>query len=304
MSVAALADDSDQARVAINANFTPASPPVDNIVQHPGYCEASGSGWGGFSSSGQAHARVNYGWAVLSGDSYGSLSSQAWGIFRDSVTFTAPGIATGTPGTVVFTVTVSGSVASGSGSSAASWHVAGDIGGGATDMSHSAMMYSPSLHNPQYVGDAFGTFTAVGSFQYGFAAPLYIELYGGAGTGYDSNGPGSASFQNLVLNWGGLSNATANGQPVSGWSVSSESGTNWGGALTAPPVCPADFGGQGGAPTPDGQLDNNDFVVFIDYFFNHNPLADIGIQGGVPGHDGVWDNNDFVVFIDEFFMGC
>jgi hypothetical protein len=72
----------------------------------------------------------------------------------------------------------------------------------------------------------------------------------------------------------------------------------------APVSCPADIGTQGGLPGADGHLDNNDFVVFIDYFFNHNPLADRGVQGGLPGSDGQWDNNDFVVFIDQFFAGC
>jgi hypothetical protein len=66
----------------------------------------------------------------------------------------------------------------------------------------------------------------------------------------------------------------------------------------------ADVGGQGGVAGADGVLDNNDFVVFIDYFFNHNAAADRGIQGGLPGTDGQWDNNDFVVFIDQFFAGC
>jgi len=66
----------------------------------------------------------------------------------------------------------------------------------------------------------------------------------------------------------------------------------------------ADVGSQGGIQGPDGQLDNNDFVVFIDYFFTHNPSADVGSQGGIPGSDNQWDNNDFVVFIDLFFAGC
>ncbi|HYD00279.1 MAG TPA: GC-type dockerin domain-anchored protein [Phycisphaerales bacterium] len=74
------------------------------------------------------------------------------------------------------------------------------------------------------------------------------------------------------------------------------------GAVT--PVCPADIGATGGVPGNDGVLDNNDFVVFIDYFFQQNPLADRGSTGGVPGADGAWDNNDFVVFIDQFFAGC
>ena len=69
-------------------------------------------------------------------------------------------------------------------------------------------------------------------------------------------------------------------------------------------ACTADMGMQGGVPGSDGALDNNDFVVFIDYFFNLDPHADVGVQGGVPGQDSAWDNNDFVVFIDLFFAGC
>ncbi len=68
------------------------------------------------------------------------------------------------------------------------------------------------------------------------------------------------------------------------------------------PVCGlADVGGVGGAPGADNHLDNNDFVVFIDYFFTQNPLADQGATGGAPGPDGAYDNNDFIVFIDNFF---
>ncbi|HYD01569.1 MAG TPA: GC-type dockerin domain-anchored protein [Phycisphaerales bacterium] len=70
------------------------------------------------------------------------------------------------------------------------------------------------------------------------------------------------------------------------------------------PPCPADLGAQGGIPGQDGVLDNNDFVVFIDYFFSSNPAADVGQQGGQPGSDAAFDNNDFVVFIDLFFAGC
>jgi hypothetical protein len=74
---------------------------------------------------------------------------------------------------------------------------------------------------------------------------------------------------------------------------------------TGPAVtCPPDLGVQGGAPGSDASLDNNDFIVFIDYFFAHDPRADFGVQGGVPGHDGLFDNNDFIVFIDQFFAGC
>ncbi|HYD01392.1 MAG TPA: GC-type dockerin domain-anchored protein [Phycisphaerales bacterium] len=75
-------------------------------------------------------------------------------------------------------------------------------------------------------------------------------------------------------------------------------------ATLPPALCPADLGATGGVPGGDGVLNNNDFVVFIDYFFAQNPLADRGSTGGVPGADAQWNNNDFVVFIDQFFAGC
>jgi hypothetical protein len=39
--------------------------------------------------------------------------------------------------------------------------------------------------------------------------------------------------------------------------------------ITPAPACVADLGSQGGLPGPDGFLDNNDFIIFIDAFFNH-----------------------------------
>ncbi|HZW07184.1 MAG TPA: GC-type dockerin domain-anchored protein [Phycisphaerales bacterium] len=66
---------------------------------------------------------------------------------------------------------------------------------------------------------------------------------------------------------------------------------------------PADIGSIGGIPGPDSRLDNNDFIVFIDYFFARSGVADVGSTGGVAGSDNAWDNNDFVVYIDMFFSG-
>ena len=89
----------------------------------------------------------------------------------------------------------------------------------------------------------------------------------------------------------------AGGLPVSNFAVLEAA---WCGA--------ADVGRQGGVAKPDGKLDNNDFVVFVDLFFGGSARADLGVQGGVAGHDGAFDNNDFVVFVDSFFAtgqpGC
>jgi hypothetical protein len=76
-------------------------------------------------------------------------------------------------------------------------------------------------------------------------------------------------------------------------------------ASGAPAGCgPADIGVAGGLNGSDGELDNNDFIAFINYFFASNPLADRGVAGGLPGTDGLYDNNDFIVFINQFFAGC
>jgi hypothetical protein len=75
-------------------------------------------------------------------------------------------------------------------------------------------------------------------------------------------------------------------------------------AATPARACKPDLGGQGGVLGADGVLNNNDFIVFIDLFFAHDPLADFGSQGGVPGADGEFNNNDFIVFIDAFFAAC
>jgi hypothetical protein len=101
--------------------------------------------------------------------------------------------------------------------------------------------------------------------------------------------------------------------PVGEWSTAGAisfrvSATNQCGSVFSPPAAlvidPADVGVAGGVPGRDGVYDNNDFVVFIDYFFGADPKADLGSAGGVFGADGVFDNNDFVVFIDRFFTPC
>ena len=72
----------------------------------------------------------------------------------------------------------------------------------------------------------------------------------------------------------------------------------------AVPGCPVDLGSAGAARGRDGNVDNNDFIVFIGYFFEGDLRADRGSAGGEIGSDGLFDNNDFIAFIDQFFAGC
>jgi hypothetical protein len=58
-----------------------------------------------------------------------------------------------------------------------------------------------------------------------------------------------------ALVWGGISNVTANGAPVSSFSVSSDSGTDWSGGYQPP--CDPDV-------NQDGNVDQGD----IDYLIN------------------------------------
>jgi hypothetical protein len=74
--------------------------------------------------------------------------------------------------------------------------------------------------------------------------------------------------------------------------------------FTPPPCGDADIGRNGGIEGHDGQLNNNDFIVFVNRFFASDPRADVGIAGGLLGHDGHLDNNDFIAFITMFFSGC
>jgi hypothetical protein len=53
----------------------------------------------------------------------------------------------------------------------------------------------------------------------------------------------------------------------------------------------------------DGAFDNNDFVLFIQAFFDLDLIADRGSEGASRIPDGIFDINDFVVFIQQFFEG-
>lgn len=101
------------------------------------------------------------------------------------------------------------------------------------------------------------------------------------------------------------SNGTASGVPISSSSGIDNFFVTIG--TTTQEVTPcgtADIGQQGGIAGPDGALDNNDFIVFIDDFFAGSGAADYGSQGGLAAPDGLLDNNDFIIFIDRFFDGC
>lgn len=74
--------------------------------------------------------------------------------------------------------------------------------------------------------------------------------------------------------------------------------------IVSPRCGPADVGIPGGEEGSDQRLDNNDFVVFVRWFFDGDDRADVASEGAVAGSDGTLDTNDFVLFIQRFFAGC
>jgi hypothetical protein len=163
----------------------------------------------------------------------------------------------------------------------------------------------------------------------GPVAPTAVQVAGGGPSSYCSL-PGALTLQAVGGN-GTIAWRKADGAPTSGCGTTAVTGGTNGTLIISPAPtttttyyarstsscgdsacasltitvgCTADLGGTGGLPGHDCILDNNDFVVFIDYFFNSDARADRGGTGGLPGADGILDNNDFIVFIDQFFAGC
>ncbi|MBY0307462.1 MAG: chitobiase/beta-hexosaminidase C-terminal domain-containing protein [Phycisphaerales bacterium] len=122
------------------------------------------------------------------------------------------------------------------------------------------------------------------------------QVRAGMNTPIDPATPGLAALYRFDDTDGVLHDATPNGFDAP---LSADANL-----LPVAGCCPADIGGAGGQSGPDGTLDANDFVAFINAFFGNDLLADRGSAGGYPLPDGRLNNNDFVVFIDQFFDGC
>jgi len=186
-----------------------------------------GTATGGFNTTANGETHVDYGTIKLFTSGFGSASVVARGIYRDSVTITSPGITTGTPGTLTYSIYVNGLLMSDGGDSDAGYQLIADLDGGASDISKSGTLFSPHLGGA-FQGDPFGTYSATINFQYGFALSLYVEVDASVSLGYsDTNHPGSATTNMLSSSyWGGITNVQANGSPVASFTANSASGAN------------------------------------------------------------------------------
>lgn len=277
------------ARVSVQPDFFGGGGPIDIIHQQPGTVDATGSTTGGANSSGNGDAHTQYGYISLRSHAEVSLNASADGIIRDNLIFAAPGYANGTSATVTYSVRIDASMTAPAGSSGSTWTLQTDLGGGAFDLHKSGHIYSPLLSPLGYQGDPYGTYSATTTIQLGFAAALYLELSVVADAANHPNETGLADVEFAHLFWNGITEVKINGVTVSGATVSSESGTNWGLAVTP---CPGDLNG-------DGFVDDSDFVFFV-AAYNILDCADPAMPVGCPADlngDGVVDDADFVVFV-------
>jgi PEP-CTERM motif len=229
-SAGAEATTLNTAQLSVAPDFAGGSGPYDGLENQNGPASLAGTATGGANSSGAGTAFVNWGVVKLTGSALGSLDTVARGIFRDELVITAPGIPNGTVGTVTYALDVSGSLfADAPGVARASWSLAADLGGGVFDINVGGTQNSP-INGGGYVGAPFGTFFGTAQFAFGSIIQLYVQFDGVAQAAYTSTLPGlpNASFDlGQSLYWGGFSGIAVNGAPVSGFNVTSTSGTNY-----------------------------------------------------------------------------
>jgi hypothetical protein len=229
-SVGAQATTLNTAQLSVAPSFAGGTGPYSGLDSQNGAASLAGSATGGGNSSGAGTAFVNWGVVKLTGSAFGSLNTVARGIFRDELVITAPGIPNGTVGTVTYALNVSGSLfADEPGVARASWSLAADMGGGLFDINAGGTQNS-AVNGGQYVGAPFGTFIGTTQFAFGSTTQLFVQFEGSAQAAYNNTIPGlpNASFDlGQSLYWGGITGITVNGAPVSGFNVSSTSGTDY-----------------------------------------------------------------------------
>ncbi len=133
-------------RPTISPNFSGGSGPVDNIVQHPGTCDSSGSATGGFNSSGDATCHTEY--TASSAGFFATPPSPSTPVapaaFRDNITISAPGVPTANAGHPhLQRAGRRQHLRKQRARPASSWSVSGDIAGGFYDLARQGRFNSP-----------------------------------------------------------------------------------------------------------------------------------------------------------------
>lgn len=179
----------------------------------------------GSASGATTHAVVTDGSIKLSGEATSGSQSSQYGDFSDILTVFAPGVADGTPGLLTFSVSVDENlklVPVGQSFDSASWHLQASYWGGTISRGGKI----DTVFNPTYAGDPSGIYTMTVPFFFGTAEGMSVNLTAGAADMQPFGGSANDDLAHSVY-WGGISDVTANGVPVSSFTVTSDSGTDW-----------------------------------------------------------------------------
>jgi hypothetical protein len=221
------------AELGLSPLFSGGDGPKNPILSQQGHIFLGDATTGGLPGSplvpsGSAQVELDDGYIKMFGSAFAAMNSVAIGIFRDDVTFTKPGLATGTLINVTFSLSLNGLLQPGQSTSQASYLLQADLGGTFFDINKGAHFGSPDIGGA-FVGDPFGTYSATVQVQIGFAAPLDVELTGSAQASCNFVTCGDADFfLNNSLYWAGISSITLlDGTALSGVSATGASGTNW-----------------------------------------------------------------------------
>jgi MYXO-CTERM domain-containing protein len=198
-------------------------------------------------ASANSSAQAGYGWAraatstqAVSGEGHRGLGG-AQGRFRDDLVISAPGLE-GTPGTLVFQVQVAGSIAASAAggspgtSASSSWNVTYQIASHPSTQLVEGRIFDGE-GGPVVEGElGGGSFASAPiGFTFGASFPLSVALNVEAAS--REGAIASAQFSN-ALEWEGLVEVRSGGQLVTDFVVTSGSGADWAGPITAPEAGP------------------------------------------------------------------
>lgn len=203
----------------------------ETVVGTEGAVFASRSGeYAGFGRVRGADASASAAFGTLRAQSSANgtndgATSGASARFHDTVTITAPGVATGTPGLFSFAMEVEGSLVA-DGAAHATWILSSGVGSVGPRILGAGEVTSSSIS-----GDPFGGYYDSGLWLFHFGEPFVIGVTLGVGTTAGSSvGSGSASamFGNTAT-WQGFSAVESAGThiPYPEYFVTSASGLDW-----------------------------------------------------------------------------
>jgi hypothetical protein len=194
-------------------------------------------------ASANTFAQAGYGWAraststqAIGSEDHGSQGG-AQGRFQDDLVITAPGIANGTSGTLVFEVEVGGSITASAGSNGpgtdatSRWNISYQFPGIPSTRLVEGSLFEGAggpVQDGQLSGGSFESPPI--SFQFG--TPFALSMALNAEAGSNEGAVAAAQFSN-ALEWQGLA-VFHGGDPVLDFTVTSGSGANWAGPITAP----------------------------------------------------------------------